>query len=788
MRGVIFSVLLFTVAAGTSPSTGTFATAGSVSLTAVANGSGNDSNHDGIWDTLGDESSRSLLAYNGLPGGYNWRAAVEFDLEPIPSHVIVTRAVFRICYNGASGGPAETLKFNSYTADGAITFSDFEVDNQIGPMYNAFGPGLGSAFYEVPAGSFIQELLATDSRFAGFMIENVAWNQTSFRSMTSGPSYEPRLDVDYLPEPQWAPTHGGSYNDQTNWTDTTVPNGVGDAARFLESITARSTVTVDAPILVGTIEFDNANSYMIAQGVPGAGITLATSSGNAQIDVDGGVHTISAPLSLASNADVTVDSGNILFLSGVVSGSAGLTKMGPGVLSLSGNNTYQGPTEILAGIIQVGKNSSLGDPTALLRLDGGILRTTGAFSGTRNAIVGPGGATIDTKDTTSLTLNSPAPALATGDLIKEGTGTCVLGSGLFLLGNVNVNGGTLQVAKDLLTFGGGNVNLAEGTTLRASGTIGRRVINAGPPGTSTLEALGAMEVGDSNDPNGYNYQGKLKTGPYFVGLKDANLAQLYGAQLAGGTLSSFNGIEVQPFNPALPAPSTTVQGNGTIDGNVTLSRPGAGLAVIAGTTAPITMTGTVKGNATMINVIRTGLYSPGFNPAYLPETPPEGTVYGANMVMQLLGPTGGRIVKEPGLLNPDALVAGDFTQIYLSMEPGAAGVQVGGPFLIYTFDLNNPSDKYSPKPGDVFRLLVSGPYDASFLGGLKPAAHLTYVDPTGASLFKFDNAPLGPGLEWTWQLPSDGVTLMVVPEPGTLAPLLTGAFGLLLLWQQRRKA
>jgi hypothetical protein len=85
--------------------------------------------------------------------------------------------------------------------------------------------------------------------------------------------------------------------------------------------------------------------------------------------------------------------------------------------------------------------------------------------------------------------------------------------------------------------------------------------------------------------------------------------------------------------------------------------------------------------------------------------------------------------------------------------------------------------------------LVSGEYDASvFLGGLKPAAHLTYADPTGASLFKFDNAPLGQGLDWTWQLAPNGLTLMVVPEPGTLALLIAGALGALLPGTIRRRA
>jgi hypothetical protein len=172
-----------------------------VSLSAVIDASGNDANNDKKWDTIRFDSL-SLLAYNAQPDGYNWRAAIEFDVSSIPSSADILSAVFRIRYNGANGMPAETLQFHSYAGDGLITFSDFEVSNQIGPLYNAFGPGSGKSFYEVPATSFVQSLLADHESYAGFMVMNRAWNQTAFYSRLGGPSYEPRLDITYaIPEP-----------------------------------------------------------------------------------------------------------------------------------------------------------------------------------------------------------------------------------------------------------------------------------------------------------------------------------------------------------------------------------------------------------------------------------------------------------------------------------------------------------------------------------------------------------------------------------------------------------
>jgi hypothetical protein len=160
---------------------------------------------DGSYDLLSGNlrtESLSLLAYTG-GSTYQYRAALEFDLSGIPAGATIQSAVFRIRYNGANGMPAETLKFNAYPGDGIMSPEDFRVDNQIGPRYNAFGPPADTKpFYEVPATDFIQSLLQSQSAYAGFMVQNVVGNQTAFYSRFTGPSYEPRLDIEYVPVPE----------------------------------------------------------------------------------------------------------------------------------------------------------------------------------------------------------------------------------------------------------------------------------------------------------------------------------------------------------------------------------------------------------------------------------------------------------------------------------------------------------------------------------------------------------------------------------------------------------
>ncbi|TCS99734.1 autotransporter-associated beta strand repeat-containing protein, partial [Aquabacter spiritensis] len=71
--------------------------------------------------------------------------------------------------------------------------------------------------------------------------------------------------------------------------------------------------------------------------------------------------TASAPAkSAATAATFEVDTAQALTLSGVLSGSAGLTKTGGGLLILTGENSYAGLTTIAAGTLQIGNGGTIG--------------------------------------------------------------------------------------------------------------------------------------------------------------------------------------------------------------------------------------------------------------------------------------------------------------------------------------------------------------------------------------------------------------------------------------------
>jgi hypothetical protein len=177
--------------------------------------------------------------------------------------------------------------------------------------------------------------------------------------------------------PTWNMDANGNWTDAGNWTGT-VPNAAGVEAAFGGVITAPRTVTVNAPITVGGLFFDNAQAYTIA----GANtLTLDSTSGDAQINVANGNHTVSAPITLADNAVITVTpAANTLTLTGALTATGrNLTKAGAGTLTvpniraagltISGGTVAVAPNGTNAGVSVVSTLAIAGDATPTAKLD-----------------------------------------------------------------------------------------------------------------------------------------------------------------------------------------------------------------------------------------------------------------------------------------------------------------------------------------------------------------------------------------------------------------------------------
>jgi autotransporter-associated beta strand protein len=161
------------------------------------------------------------------------------------------------------------------------------------------------------------------------------------------------------------------------------------------TLTGRNTYTGSTTVNAGTLQAGAINAIPTTSSVSVAnGATLDLNNFDQTMSsISGG-----GSLTLGRGTLTLNDNGSNAF-SGVMSGSGGLTKIGPGLLSLTGNNTYSGATVVFAGILEVGSSSASGD----------VLSNSDVTIGPEGALQGSGRVkTITAAGNVSPTLAGPA--------------------------------------------------------------------------------------------------------------------------------------------------------------------------------------------------------------------------------------------------------------------------------------------------------------------------------------------------------------------------------------------
>ncbi len=178
----------------------------------------------------------------------------------------------------------------------------------------------------------------------------------------------------------WAKPFSGTWSTPDNWTTDVVPNVVGAAAVIDVSTTAALTITLDEPVIIGSLVLGNSDSTTVGYTLSGRAdntLTFSNSGNGATIAVTDGSHVIDAPVVLADNLVVS-GSGMLAFgkSSSIVDYGNGysLTMNGAGgTLILSGTDNYSGGTTVTAGTLILTSNTALPDGTSLTVGAGGTL-------------------------------------------------------------------------------------------------------------------------------------------------------------------------------------------------------------------------------------------------------------------------------------------------------------------------------------------------------------------------------------------------------------------------------
>jgi autotransporter-associated beta strand protein len=259
--------------------------------------------------------------------------------------------------------------------------------------------------------------------------------------------------------------------------------------------------------------------------LPGVTIANAVSLSGNGIDAGGAVIAsgnagISGNMTLASNTSVNVTGASgSLTLGGVISGGFGLTKLGAGVLVLTGTDTYSGATTVTAGTLQIGAGGSTGSiASSGISLAGG---TTLAFN-------------------RSGTLTYGGTLSGTGSLVQQGSGTTILnGASGGFAGATTITAGTLEIGDSTHSSAalGGNVTVGANGTLMGHGTIGGNVSNAGnvrPGGSVGITTVSGNYTQSSSGTLTIEITPDAASGP---GVGYSQLRVTGTATLAGGALS-----------------------------------------------------------------------------------------------------------------------------------------------------------------------------------------------------------------------------------------------------------
>ncbi|MPR64854.1 autotransporter domain-containing protein [Ochrobactrum intermedium] len=332
------------------------------------------------------------------------------------------------------------------------------------------------------------------------------------------------------------------------------------------------------------------------------------------------------------NAGLTVNQDEDTVFAGDITGpsaNSSLTKDGDGILVLTGNNSFQGRTNILGGMLAIYEAENIGTGAAGISISNATLATLGDITLDRDFELS-GTATVDTLLGTALNLT--ADVSGSGSLYKEGAGS------LIISGDASHRGGT-TIANGFLQIGhGGTTGSIAGNIVNNGGLVFDRLnsytysgmvlgvgalIQAGAGTTvltgensytgNTFIAGGTLQIGDGettgsiiggvlnegilavNRSNNYNFEGLIvgtgsfvQAGPGMT-ILTADNAYYGGTTIAHGTLQLGNGgnsgwIEGDVVNNGTLAfnRSDTVTFDGMVWGDGKLEQAGTGTLVLTG--------------------------------------------------------------------------------------------------------------------------------------------------------------------------------------------------------------
>ena len=289
------------------------------------------------------------------------------------------------------------------------------------------------------------------------------------------------------------------------------------------------------------------------------------------LEYTGGTVSSARPFTMATGGTgaFQVDtSGQTLTLSGLIDGSGGLVKTGPGNLTLSGSKTYSGDTTIKGGTLSLGTTGIPNSPNIIVGDAGSIAAVLDVSSVT-------GGFSVGSAQTLKGIGTITGPVNVTG-VLAPGVGIGTLSSGAlnFLSGSTY----QYQVNSSVATSAGADLQIATGA-LSLAGTVNLSLSNLG---------VGSFAVGTVFSLFSYPGSGLWTSGLFTYNsstlAEDATFSFAgrswsidYDATTKGANVAGTQTGRYVNITSAAPTDPYTIWASGTFDHGATLSdqTPGA---------------------------------------------------------------------------------------------------------------------------------------------------------------------------------------------------------------------
>ncbi|MEO7300435.1 MAG: autotransporter-associated beta strand repeat-containing protein [Verrucomicrobiota bacterium] len=432
-----------------------------------------------------------------------------------------------------------------------------------------------------------------------------------------------------------------------NIADTTqTPAGLKQTGpiEFPSTRTANMTFGNSSTTVSGTLQIWGATVNSVPNTVlrnASASAVVMTIQNVAQ---SGGSQTMALSFQTAGTASAVIDATKDIVISSVIStANNGITKIGAGTLTLTGNNTYTGRITVSAGTLKIGANGQGTAPGTFTAnyydLSGGAtLNWTDLSTTTLNTFRGAtitGSASIAVNDSAAILIHQAGIA-GSGTLTAAGPGEYRLyqsGSGndnTGFTGNINVTGGRFTVGTDLqlgaipASAGGQTITLNGGTFSVNAGVISHANRSwvmgasggtynptsdleiAGPiSGSGAMTKAGAAKLTLSGVNSSYGGAVVFTGGTLALGSDTALGTGSVNLNIAGGIIQSSSS------SPRTLANAITLSAN-TVFGS---SSSTTGDLIFNGTVTSggLAKTLTISNSVTTLNGVITGTPSPASN-------------------------------------------------------------------------------------------------------------------------------------------------------------------------------